>query len=219
MLGIDLIGGKAAEKLAQAGYDSVGFLSITDEKLQAAGFGAGQAANIIAEINRVKAAPIEDFKVLASVGIHTLGRRAGKQLLSEYPLDVLLSGVSAEQISALSGFADAKAGYITAGIEKNRELIVFLVGFFEQIEPSKLVIADNAPLKGLNVVFTGTLASGSRNDMERNAEQLGAKVQSTVNGKTNFLICGANVGASKTNKAAALGVKVITESEYLEMIA
>lgn len=219
MLGIDLIGGKAAEKLAQAGYDCMGFMSITDDKLQAAGFGAGQAANIIAEINRVKAAPIEDFKVLASVGIHTLGRRASKQLLSEYPLDVLLSGVSSEQISALSGFADAKAGYITAGIEKNRVLIAFLVGFFEQITPSKLVIADNAPLKGLNVVFTGTLASGSRNDMERNAEQLGAKVQSTVNGKTNFLICGANVGSSKTNKAAALGVKVITESEYLEMIA
>lgn len=219
MLGIDLIGGKAAEKLAQAGIDCVGFLSITDSELQAAGFGAGQAANIIAEINRVKAAPIEDFKVLASVGIHTLGRRASKSLLSEYPLGVLLSGISAEQVSALPGFADAKAGFITEGIEKNHALISFLAQFFEQITPSKLVIADNAPLKGLNVVFTGTLSSGSRNEIERNAELLGAKVQSTVNGKTSYLVCGANVGASKTNKAASLGVKVITEAEYLQMIA
>lgn len=219
MLGIDLIGGKAAEKLAQAGIDCVGFLSITGAQLQAAGFGAGQAANIIAEINRVKAAPIEDFKVLASVGIHTLGRRASKSLLSEYPLDVLLSGISAEQVSALPGFADAKAGYITEGIEKNRTLLAFMVQFFEQITPSKLVIADNAPLKGLNVVFTGTLSSGSRNEIERNAELLGAKVQSSVNGKTNYLVTGSSVGASKTNKAASLGVKVITEAEYLQMIA
>lgn len=219
MLGIDLIGGKAAEKLAQAGIDCIGFLSIADAQLQAAGFGAGQAANIIAEINRVKAAPIEDFKVLASVGIHTLGRRASKSLLSEYPLDVLLSGVSAEQVSALSGFADAKAGFITEGIERNRQLIAFMMQFFSQITPSKLVIADNAPLKGLSFVFTGTLASGSRNEIERNAELFGAKVQSSVNGKTNYLVTGSNVGASKTGKAAALGVKVISEAEYLQMIA
>lgn len=219
MLGIDLIGGKAAQKLAQAGYDRVGFLSITDDKLQAAGFGAGQAANIIAEINRVKAAPIEDFKVLASVGIHTLGRRASQQLLSEYPLDVLLSGVSIEQISALSGFADAKAGYITKGVVENRDLITFLVQWFDAINPSKLEIAHDAPLVGLNIVFTGTLTSGSRNELERNAEALGAKVQSAVNKKTNYLVTGMNTGASKTSKAAALGVKVISEEEYLSMIA
>lgn len=218
-LGMDLIGGKAAEKLAKAGVDCVGLLSITAEKLIGAGFGAGQAANILAEIDRVKTNPIEDFKILACVGIHTLGRRASKSLLSEYPLDVLLSGVTVEQISALSGFADAKAGFITEGIEKNHALISFLVQFFEQITPSKLVIADNAPLKGLNVVFTGTLSSGSRNEIERHAEQLGAKVQSTVNGKSHLLICGTGVGASKTNKAASLGVKVITEDEYLQMIA
>lgn len=218
-LGIDLIGGKAAEKLAEAGYDCVGFLSITDAQLQAAGFGTGQAANILAEIARVKSSPIDDFKVLASVGVHTLGRRASKNLLSEYPLDVLLSGVSMEQISALNGFADAKAGYVIEGLVKHHALITFLCEFFTNITPSKLVIAQSAPLIGLNMVFTGTLASGGRNDVERQAELLGAKVQSSVNGKTNYLVTGANVGASKTSKAAALGVKVITEDEYLNMIS
>lgn len=219
MLGIDLIGGKAAEKLAEAGYDCVGFLSITDAQLQAAGFGAGQSANILAEIARVKSSPIDDFKVLASVGVHTLGRRASKNLLSEYPLDVLLSGVSMEQISALNGFADAKAGYVAEGIEKNRELIVFLLDFFDSITASKLVISNDAPLLGKSLVFTGTLSSGSRNDVERNAERLGAKVQSSVSSKTTYLVCGANVGAAKTNKAASLGVKVLSEAEYLQLIS
>lgn len=219
MLGIDLIGGKAAEKLAQAGIDCIGFLSITDAELQAAGFGAGQSANILAEIKRVKVAQIDDFKILASVGIHTLGRRASKGLLSEYPLNTLLSGISTEQVSALPGFADAKANYVADGIEKNRALIEFMVKFFEQITPSRVLVADDAPLKGLNVVFTGTLASGSRNEIERNAELLGAKVQSTVNGKSHYLICGASVGQSKIAKAASLGVKVLSEDEYLKMIA
>jgi DNA ligase (NAD+) len=142
-----------------------------------------------------------------------------KSLLSEYPLDVLLSGVSMEQVSALSGFADAKAGYVVEGLRNNRQLLQFLCDFFSQIKQSKLVISNDAPLVGLNVVFTGTLSSGSRNDVERNAESLGAKVQSSVNGKTHYLVCGASVGASKTSKAAALGVKVITEAEYLQMIA
>lgn len=124
-----------------------------------------------------------------------------------------------EQISALNGFADAKAGYVTEGIAKNHELIAFLSEFFTNITPSKLVIAQSAPLIGLNMVFTGTLASGGRNDVERQAELLGAKIQSSVNGKTNYLVTGANVGASKTSKAAALGVKVITEAEYLKMIS
>lgn len=218
-LGIDLIGGKAAEKLATAGVDCIGLLSITDVQLQSAGFGAGQSANILAEIHRVKAAPIEDFKVLASIGIHTLGRRASKSLLSEYPLDVLLQGVSEAQISALSGFADTKAAAITTGLEKHNALLTFLVGFFDTVVKSKLDIATDAPLVGKNVVFTGTLSSGSRNDVERKAEELGAKVQSNVNGKTHYLICGANVGASKTNKAVGLGVKVISESDYLKIIA
>ena len=96
---------------------------------------------------------------------------------------------------------------------------MFLAQFFERITPSKLEIADDAPLIGLNVVFTGTLSSGSRNEVESRAESLGAKIQSGVNGKTHLLVCGANVGASKTNKAAALGVKVITEGDYLKMIS
>uniref|UniRef100_UPI0040482B84 BRCT domain-containing protein n=1 Tax=Rheinheimera sp. TaxID=1869214 RepID=UPI0040482B84 len=218
-LGMDLIGGKAAEKLAKAGVDCIGLLSITDDTLLKAGFGAGQSANILAEIKRIKAAQIDDFKVLASVGIHTLGRRASKSLLSEYPLDVLLQGVSEAQISALSGFADTKAAAITTGLEKHNALLTFLVGFFDTVVKSKLDIATDAPLVGKNVVFTGTLSSGSRNDVERKAEELGAKVQSNVNSKTHFLICGANVGASKTNKAAGLGVKVISEEDYLTMIA
>ena len=73
------------------------------------------------------------------------------------------------------------------------------------------------PVAGLSLVFTGVFSAGSREEMEDEAEQLGAKVQKTVNSKTNYLVCGSKVGASKLAKAEALGVKVLSEAEYQAM--
>lgn len=53
--------------------------------------------------------------------------------------------------------------------------------------------------------------------MEFEAEQLGAKIQKTVNSKTNYLVCGSKVGAGKLAKAEALGVQVLSEAEYQAM--
>lgn len=73
------------------------------------------------------------------------------------------------------------------------------------------------PLAGLSLVFTGVFSAGSREEMEYEAEQLGANVQKAVNSKTNYLVCGSKVGASKLAKAEALGVKVLSEAEYQAM--
>src|SRR5690606_37384535 len=82
----------------------------------------------------------------------------------------------------------------------------------------KAAADDNGPLAGKSVVFTGTMASGSREQLQEQARKLGATVQSSVNGKTDYLVCGEKVGAAKTSKASALGVKVITEAEYLTLL-
>ncbi|MDP5142274.1 BRCT domain-containing protein [Rheinheimera baltica] len=75
------------------------------------------------------------------------------------------------------------------------------------------------PLAGLALVFTGVFSAGSREEMEDEAEQLGANVQKAVNSKTKYLVCGSKVGASKLAKAEALGVQVLTEAEYQAMIS
>ena len=54
--------------------------------------------------------------------------------------------------------------------------------------------------------------------MEADARKLGAKVQSAVSGKTDYLVCGKKTGPAKMNKANALGVQVITEAQYLDML-
>tara|TARA_R110001592_G_scaffold342386_1_gene632223 strand:- start:18536 stop:20407 length:1872 start_codon:yes stop_codon:yes gene_type:complete len=216
-VGMDLIGGKSAEKLASAGIGCIGLLSITDEKLQSIGFGAGQSANILKELARIKQFPIEDYKVLASVGIRMLGNRASKMLLKNTPITEI-TGISRVEIEMTDGFGSKKADVILNGLIEQHSFIAALLSFFKEIKGSKIEVTESA-VTGKNLVFTGTMMQGSRNDMIANAEKLGATIQSGVSGKTDFLVAGEKVGASKLAKAEKNGVKVISEQEYLDMIS
>jgi DNA ligase (NAD+) len=77
--------------------------------------------------------------------------------------------------------------------------------------------ATNSPFAGKTVVFTGTLTAMSRSEAKARAEALGANVSGSVSGKTDFLVVGADAG-SKAEKAKALGVKTLTEDEWLALV-
>jgi len=79
-------------------------------------------------------------------------------------------------------------------------------------------IKEPLSLEGKNVVFTGKLKGGTREEMAGLAEEFGATVQKEVNSKTNYLIVGDNVGEKKISKASSLGVTVITETEFLKAV-
>ena len=76
--------------------------------------------------------------------------------------------------------------------------------------------ASSSPLAGKTIVFTGTLEAMSRSEAKSRAETLGAAVTSTVSSKTDYLVVGADAG-SKADKAKALGVKTLTEAEWLAL--
>ena len=76
--------------------------------------------------------------------------------------------------------------------------------------------AGAAPLAGKTIVFTGTLAAVSRNEAKARAEALGATVTSSVSAKTDYVVVGADPG-SKAKKAAELGVKVLSEDDWLKL--
>ncbi|HEX2889457.1 NAD-dependent DNA ligase LigA [Vineibacter terrae] len=77
-------------------------------------------------------------------------------------------------------------------------------------------VATDSPFSGKTMVFTGTLSAQSREEAEAKAEALGAKVTGSVSKKTDFVVVGADAG-SKAKKAAELGVKTLTEDEWLQM--
>jgi len=106
-----------------------------------------------------------------------------------------------------------------------------IVGFFAERHNQKVLdeleteleIADyaapaegSAPLAGKTIVFTGTLETVSRNEAKARAETLGATVTSSVSAKTDYVVMGADPG-SKATKARELGVKILSEDDWLKM--
>ncbi len=85
------------------------------------------------------------------------------------------------------------------------------------IEPVTAPLAAESPVSGKTVVFTGSLESLSRSEAKARAEALGAKVAGSVSKKTDYVVVGADAG-SKARKAQDLGVKTLTEAEWLELI-
>ncbi|MFN8882493.1 MAG: BRCT domain-containing protein, partial [Alphaproteobacteria bacterium] len=98
---------------------------------------------------------------------------------------------------------------------KNREVIARLS---EEIQIEQREARGETPFAGKTMVFTGTLEKMTRDEAEALAERLGAKVTKSVSKKTDFVVVGADAG-SKAAKAAELGVKTLTEAEWMELVA
>ena len=98
----------------------------------------------------------------------------------------------------------------------NQKVVADLLAEIE-IQPYERQATVASAVTGKTVVFTGTLERMSRNEAKARAERAGAKVASSVSNKTDYVIAGAEAG-SKLDKAQALGVKVVTEDEWLALI-
>jgi len=102
--------------------------------------------------------------------------------------------------------------------ENNRAAVEDLLDVLEAVEPFTQVARAGGALDGKVVVFTGTLVQLSRGEAKARAEAAGAKVTGSVSAKTDYLVVGADAG-SKAAKAEALGVKTLTEDEFIALVA
>lgn len=135
------------------------------------------------------------------------------------------SAVSA--IEAIGGLGLAAATSLIAFYEEphNRTVLEDLVGAPEnpgglmEIEDLEAVaVSDDSPVAGLTLVFTGTLSQMTRDEAKARAIALGAKVSGSVSKNTDILVAGEKAGSKRT-KAESLGVRVISEDDWIEMIA
>jgi len=146
-----------------------------------------------------------------------------EKLLEVYPLAEVFD-LSIEQITAIKGFSDKSASGMVTGLHEVKELFLQMHGLGFNLISTEIVGENpdagshSGTLAGKLVVFTGTMRSGSREDMKKRAKELGARIGDSVTGKTDLLVCGEKVGASKLAKAEKLGVKIMTEAEYLASI-
>jgi DNA ligase (NAD+) len=159
-----------------------------------------------------------DAMIEASHGLE----QATKQSTEELPLDIWRLAASLSpaigDLDAIEGIGPSVANDIVEFFAEkhNREVLKDLEQEIE-VQPFKAPKIGNSSVAGKTVVFTGTLETMGRNEAKARAESLGAKVSGSVSSKTDYVVVGADAG-SKAKKAAELGVKTLTEQEWLDLI-
>ncbi len=218
---IDGFGQASIKKIFAGGIRSLpAIYELTEERLVDLGFGPKQAQNMVAQLQRSRLEPIEDWRFLAAFGIYRMGMGNCEKLLAVCPLEKVFS-FTREEIVAIRGFSDKTAEEMLAGLKTTAGLFVAIHGLGFNLVRTPLAaeeVSGEGPLAGKLLVFTGTMRQGSRDDMKKQAKALGAKVGESITGKTDLLVCGEKVGATKLNKARELGVRIVSEEEYLVLL-
>ncbi len=177
--------------------------------------GEKSAANLIAAIDRSREAGLA--RLLCAFGIRQVGQKAAKVLASHFEdLDSLMAAGAAE-LTQIPDIGDVTAGFITEWfslpqskhqIERLREAGVS----FRSKEEKK-----DTRFAGLTFVLTGMLSRYTRDEASAIIESYGGKASGSVSKKTSYVLAGENAG-SKLTKAEALGIRILSEDEFTEMI-
>jgi len=181
-------------------------------------FGEKSAENIINEINNKKKIPLSKF--LWALGILHVGEETAKDLAEHFgTLEKLVTASQAnlEEIDSVENIGGAVAQSLQTFFSDKNNL-----WFIEKLKKNGVVIEKESKrqagkLSGQSFVLTGTLSKMSRQVAKGKIMSLGGKVIGSVSKNTSYVIAGAEPG-SKLKSAEKLGVKILNESEFLEMI-
>ena len=180
--------------------------------------GDKSADNIIRSIAASREVPFN--RVLFGLGIRFVGETTAKYLASHFKnIDALMQASAPELMESDevgAKIADSIIDYFAD--EGNRAIIERLrkAGLQFEMEPQELL---SDALAGKNIVVSGKFADHSRDELKALIEAHGGKNQSGVAANTDFIVAGENMGPAKLQKAQKLGVKIISEREFMEMVA
>ena len=160
-------------------------------------------------------------RVLFALGIRFVGEIAAKTLVRKFKdIDSLMSATM-EQLLETDGIGNVIAESIINyfASEENRALIERLrLAGLQFTLSEKQLSTHSTTLQGQSIVISGVFAHHSRDEYKRIIEQHGGKNVGSISGKTSFILAGENMGPSKLEKAEKLGVRIVSEDEFLAMI-
>ncbi len=179
--------------------------------------GEKSAENIIRSIRRSVEVPFH--RVLFALGIRFVGETTAKYLASHFrSLDAVMAATREELIEAEEvgeKIADSIIEYFAD--ERNRAIIERLREAGLQFEAEQREAASEI-LDGLTFVISGTFADHSRDELKAMIEAHGGKNLAAVSSNTSYLLAGSKIGPTKLQKATKLGIKIISEEEFIAMI-
>ena len=218
---IDGLGEKLVEQLVDKGLvKSVADLYYLrkDEVSALERMGDKSAENLINAIEASKDRSLD--RVIYALGIRHVGEHLARVLAKRFKSIDRLREASYEELLEIPEIGPKVAESIVDFFSERRNIEVverLRKAGVRMEEERKEEVAVESPLSGKTVVFTGALKHFTRDEAERKVEELGGRASSSVSRKTDFVVVGENPG-SKYDKAKKLGVKTISEEEFLELI-
>lgn len=230
---IEGLGTKQVEFLIDKGYikTPADIFALEDKDRQSLsrlknheGWGEKSVANLYAAIEKSRKISLERF--IYSLGIRYIGEKNAKLIARFYGgaenflrklRFVLAEGGDFTELLEIDGIGPTVVFSLHefASEAHNIEIVEKLVGVLAIANAQSNNVSS--PVSGKTVVFTGSLVSLSRDEAKEQAERLGAKVTGTVTAKTDLVIAGSDAG-SKLKKAVELGVRVLSEDEWKNLI-
>ncbi|KAF2958231.1 aromatic ring-opening dioxygenase LigA [Thermotoga sp. Ku-13t] len=217
-LDINGLGEKLIDKLVDSGLvkDIADLFYLTPFELSQLGSGIGQKtiANLLNEIDKARKAPLHRW--ITALGIPLVGEKTAYVLAQNFRSLKKLAQASVDQLTQIPGIGEEIARSIVEYFrnEKTKEILEKLEKAGVRLEEAASVEVSNV-LKGLTFAVTGSLKNFTRNEIEEFIVAHGGKVTDSVSKKTDYLIVGENPG-SKLLKAQQLGVKILSEEEFLQ---
>ena len=177
--------------------------------------GEKSADNLIAAAEKSKQNDLA--RLIYALGIRHIGQKAGALLSERFGTMDALINTTAEEIAEIEGFGLIMAKSVEEFFshEESRKLIEDLKALGVNMESQKKIV--DMRFEGKTFVLTGTLSKYTRSEATKIIESFGGKASGSVSKKTSYVLAGEDAG-SKLKKANDLGVTVISEEEFAEMI-
>ena len=212
-----------SEKTAEQLFEKLDLKSMADlyklqkeELLTLEKFGPKKAQNLLDAIEKSK--KCELYRFIYALGVPNVGVKTAKDLVNKFKSLENLKNASFEELVAVQDVGDIVARGVIEFFKEEKAINtineLLALGVNPSFEEVKII---ESPFEGKTVVVTGTLNKYSRNEIKEKLETLGAKVSGSVSKKTDYVIAGEEAG-SKLTKALDLGVKVLNEDEFEELI-
>jgi len=212
-----------SDRTAEALYDHLGLSDVSDlyfldyDKIkELPGFGDKKAENLRAAIERSKTRPLAAF--IYALGIPGIGSKTAKDLANRYGGMETLAMAAEDDLLTIDGVGPTLARNIVDFFGDGRVRRIIHRMEDAGVNPVfERMAKKESPFTGKKVVLTGTLAKYTRKEASDIIESLGGEVVSSVSKATDYVLAGESAG-SKLAKAQSLGVAIISEAEFEEMI-
>ena len=218
---------KTLRKLQDAGLVNYWYdlYSLTFDSCVNAGLGNKTALKLIDELHKSRTSvPVEN--VLMALGIPMIGKVAAHDLLAEFgsikEIENTVNSIQTDNSNKVNKIikviGEAAAQNLISYFKENKEELQYVYTYLTYNSVASETVSASNKLEGLTILATGTLQNFTRDGIKESIIANGGKYASGVNGKLSFMIVGQAAGSSKIDKANKLGIKMISENEYLNLI-